>query len=143
MKVARVNDRGFALLDSASGIAGSTALPSVEDLTDVDTTGIANGQVLVWNASSSTWVPSGAIGTVTVGTTDHEHVMDVLMSGDASTTAFELPAAPFDAYSVAAYIAGTLTEVTLSGTMLTTATFGAAPGSGTNNIRFDIVAAVS
>lgn len=71
---------------------------------------------------------------------DHLHVMDVLMNGDGATTAFELPAAPFDAYSVAAYVAGTLTEVTLSGGLLTTATFGAAPGSGTNNIRFDIVA---
>ncbi len=81
-------------------------------------------------------IPAGS------GQTDHQHVMDVLMNGDGSTTAFELPAAPFDAYSVAAYVAGTLTEVTLSGTMLTTATFGSAPTSGTNNVRFDIVAVV-
>jgi hypothetical protein len=81
-------------------------------------------------------IPAGA------GTTDHVHVMDYLVNGDGSTAAFELPAAPYDAYSVAAYVAGTLTEVTLSGTMLTTATFGSAPASGTNNVRFDIVAAI-
>ncbi len=73
--------------------------------------------------------------------TDHEHVMDVLFSGDGSTVAFPLPAAPVDAYSVAAYVAGVLTEVTLSGTLLDTATFGSAPGAATNNVRFDIVAA--
>jgi hypothetical protein len=74
---------------------------------------------------------------------DHEHVMDCLFSGDGSTVAWTLPAAPFDAYSVAAYVAGVLTEVTLSGAMLDTATFGSAPASATNNIRFDIVAAVT
>ncbi len=142
MKIARVQDRPAVALD-ASGMGGMTSLPSVEDLTDVDVTGIANGQVLVWNAASSTRVPSSSSGIVTVGTTDHDHVMDILMSGDGSTTAFELPAAPFDAYSVAAFVAGTLTEVTLSGTLLTTATFGSAPSSATNNIRFDIVAAVA
>lgn len=83
-------------------------------------------------------IPSGVSGA-----TDHEHIMDVLMSGDGATLAFELPAAPFDAYSVAAYVAGVLTEITLSGAMLTTATFGAAPASATDNIRFDIVAAVA
>jgi hypothetical protein len=67
--------------------------------------------------------------------------MDVLFSGDGSTVAFPLPAAPVDAYSVAAYVAGVLTEVTLSGTLLDTATFGSAPGAATNNVRFDIVAA--
>lgn len=76
------------------------------------------------------------------GGSDHEHVMDCLFSGDGSTTAWTLPAVPFDQYSVAAYVAGTLTEVTLSGTLFDIATFGSAPSSGTNNIRFDIVAAV-
>ncbi len=81
--------------------------------------------------------------TVTgVSGSDHQHIMDVLVNGDGATVAFTLPAAPFDAYSVAAYVAGVLTEVTLSGVMLDTATFGAAPGAGTNNVRFDIVAAL-
>jgi hypothetical protein len=87
-------------------------------------------------------VGSGTGTTTTVSAVDHTHVDDVLMSGDGSTVAFELPAAPFDAYSVQAFVAGTLTEVTLSGALLTTATFGSAPASAANNIRFDIVAAV-
>ncbi len=143
MNIARVNETPSPFLTSPGGIGDASALPSMEDLTDVNTTGITDGQVLVWHAASSTWIASSSSGIVTVGTTDHEHIMDILMSGDGSTTAFELPAAPFDAYSVAAYIAGTLTEVTLSGTLLTTATFGSAPASATSNIRFDIVAAVA
>lgn len=75
--------------------------------------------------------------------TDHEHIGNVTFSGDASTTAFELPAAPYDAYAVAAYVAGTRTAVTLSGAMLTTMTFGSAPASGTDNIIVDIVAVVA
>jgi carbon-monoxide dehydrogenase catalytic subunit len=57
-----------------------------------------------------------------------------------ATFAFELPAAPFDAYSVAAYVAGVRVGVTLSGALLTTMTFGVAPASGTDNIVVDIVA---
>lgn len=95
---------------------------------------------------------SGSVGTaVKASREDHVHpigpsdfvpVYQNLFSGDAVATAFELPAAPFDAYSVQAFVAGVLTDVTLSGTLLTTATFAAAPAAGTNNIRFDIVAAV-
>jgi hypothetical protein len=54
-----------------------------------------------------------------------------------------LPSAPFDAYSVAAYVAGTRTAVTLSGTLLTTMTFGAAPAAAADNIIVDIAAAVA
>lgn len=75
--------------------------------------------------------------------TDHLHINDVTYSGDGSTVAFELPAAPFDAYSVTAYVAGTRTEVTLSGTFLTTMTFGSAPASATDNIKVDLIAAAA
>jgi len=81
---------------------------------------------------------------VTGGTpTDHEHINAVTFSGDGSTTAFELPAAPFDAYAVTAFVAGVRQDVTLSGTLLTTMTFGSAPASGTDNIAVDIVAAAA
>ena len=72
--------------------------------------------------------------------TDHEHINNVQFSGDGSTTAFELPAAPFDENAVVASVAGVIQDVTLSGTMLTTMTFASAPSSGTNNVRVDIVA---
>lgn len=71
---------------------------------------------------------------------DHQHIGDIQFSGDGSTTAFELPAAPFDAYSVQAYVAGVRLDVVLSGTLLTTMTFGSAPASGTNNILVDLIA---
>jgi hypothetical protein len=74
--------------------------------------------------------------------TDHVHIDAIAFSGDGSTTAFELPAAPFDAYSVKAFVAGLRTAVTMSGSMLTTMTFGSAPASATDNITVDIVAAV-
>ena len=73
-------------------------------------------------------------------TPEHAHIDNVLYSGDAVTTAFTLPAAPVDAYSVAAYVAGVRTDVTLSGTLLDTMTFGTAPASGTDNITVDIAA---
>lgn len=75
-----------------------------------------------------------------VGQTDHEHINNIQYNGDGSTVAFELPAAPFDAYSVVASVAGVIQDVVLSGTMLTTMTFASAPGAGTNNVRVDIVA---
>ncbi len=75
-----------------------------------------------------------------VGQTDHEHIDNVIYSGDGSTAAFELPAAPFDAYSVQAFVAGVRVPQTLSGTMLTTMTFDTAPASGTDNVVVDITA---
>ncbi len=65
--------------------------------------------------------------TASTSVTDHQHIGGVTFSGDGVTTAFELPAAPFDEYAVAAYVAGVRTDVTLSGTMLTTMGFLTAP----------------
>ncbi len=56
MKVARVNGRNVVVMDSATGLGGGNALPSVEDLTDVDVSGINDGDILIWDAGSSTWV---------------------------------------------------------------------------------------
>jgi hypothetical protein len=96
-----------------------------------------------FTVSGSPITTSGTL-TVTGGTpTDHEHINAVTFSGDGSTTAFELPAAPFDAYAVTAFVAGVRQDVTLSGTLLTTMTFGSAPASGADNIAVDIVAIAS
>ena len=73
----------------------------------------------------------------------HVHIGNVTYSGDAVTVAFELPAAPVDEFSVGAYVAGVRTSVTLSGALLTTMTFAAAPASGTDNIIVDIDAALA
>ncbi len=104
----------------------------------VSTTAPTAGQVLTASSSTvSAWATPAASGS---SSTDHEHIDNVTFSGDGSTAAFELPAAPFDAYSVAAYVAGARVGQSLSGTMLTTLTFDTAPASGTNNIVVDIVA---
>lgn len=76
------------------------------------------------------------------GTPQHVHVDNLTYSGDGATTAFELPASPVDAFSVAAYVAGVRTAITVSGPILTTMTFAVAPVSGTDNIIVDIAAAL-
>lgn len=103
------------------------------------------------DASAISFTPTGTIAATNVqaaiaevaleaAPVDHQHIGGVTFSGDAVTTAFELPAAPFDEYSIDAYVAGTRTEVTLSGTMLTTMTFAAAPAAAADNIKVHIVA---
>ena len=78
------------------------------------------------------------------GATDHEHIDNVIFSGDGSTTDFVLPAAPFDAYSVSVFVAGTRSQDwTLTGALLDTLHFGSAPASSADNIAVDIVAATS
>lgn len=69
-------------------------------------------------------LPSSSGGTGS----DHEHMVD-LFTGDGSTTAFELSDEPLDPEAVVAYVAGAEIAVTISGTMNTTATFGAAPSA--------------
>jgi hypothetical protein len=71
---------------------------------------------------------------------DHAHIDNLAYSGDGTTTAYVLPAAPFDADSVAAYVEGVRVPFTLSGTLLDTMTLGFAPASGTDNITVDVVA---
>lgn len=116
-----------------------------------DTGGVAAG-VQITGTPVAGQVPTATSGTAATwqtpstpaaSTTDHEHIVNIQYNGDGSTTAFELPAAPFDQYSVMAYVAGVRQDITLSGTMYTTMTFGSAPSSGTNNIMVDIVAAVA
>ena len=63
MKVARVNGRSVVFMDSALGLGGTGALPSLSELPDVDVTGLADGDVLVWDDGTSTWVPGTSIGT--------------------------------------------------------------------------------
>ncbi len=89
------------------------------------------------------WPPIAAAIADAVASWEHAHILNLAFSGDGSTTAFELPAAPVDADSVAAYVAGVRTAVTLSGALLTTMTFGSAPASATDNITVDIVAALA
>jgi len=84
-----------------------------------------------------------AVGRHSPAVTDHIHIDNLAFSGDGATTSFELPAVPFDAFSVKAFVSGVRSAVTLSGAMLTTCTFASAPAVGTDNVFVDIVAAVA
>ncbi len=64
MKVARVNGQTYAALQSAFGIGSTATMPNLVDLTDVDGTTLADGDVLIWDAGTLTWVP-GPIPTPT------------------------------------------------------------------------------
>ncbi len=75
-------------------------------------------------------------------TGDHEHIID-LFSGDGTTTVFELSQEPLDPETVFAFVAGTWTAITVSGTMNTVITFGSAPASGTNNVALHYPALVA
>jgi hypothetical protein len=90
------------------------------------------GAVVGGTSSASTAVAEAAL----------VHINNVTFSGDGATSAFTLPAAPVDAYAVAAYVAGVRIPVTLSGALLDTMTFGTAPASGTDNIIVDIPAVI-
>jgi hypothetical protein len=84
-----------------------------------------------------------ATPTSTAGS-DHEHVSNVVFSGDGATTIWELPVAPVDSTSIAVYVTGSRSIAwVLSGTLLTTLTFDSAPASAANNIVIDIEAAVA
>ena len=97
--------------------------------------GIANAQGSALTVAASDHVHQARDG-------EHAHLMNLWYSGDAVTTAFELPAGAVDENSVRVWVSGTLTDVTLSGTLLTTMTFGAAPAAAANNIVVDLTAAV-
>lgn len=111
---------------------------TVDDRVPVGT----NGQVLTADSTAALGVSYQTPSASSTSAWQHAHINTVIFSGDGSTTAFTLPAAPVDAYSAAAYVNGVRVDVALSGTLLDTMTFGTAPGSGTDNILVDIVAVV-
>ncbi len=79
MKVARVNARRLPTLSSPSGVGGGTALPALDDLTDVDTSGVGIGDTIVWDGSE--WIP----GTGSTGTSIYFNVVDYGAVGDGTT----------------------------------------------------------
>jgi hypothetical protein len=66
VKVDRVNSPRLPILTGPGGLGGSASIPALDDLTDVDTTGVADGDTIVFDSGSGTWVP-GSGGTSTGG----------------------------------------------------------------------------
>lgn len=52
---AKINQSPLPILDSATGLGGTGVVPALDDLTDVDTTGVVIGDTIVWDGSE--WVP--------------------------------------------------------------------------------------
>ena len=66
MKVARVNGRSVAISDSPYGLGGGTSVPTLSELPDVDPTGLADGDVLVWDDATDTWIPGTGSAGLTI-----------------------------------------------------------------------------
>lgn len=155
-----------AVRSDATIVAFDATAPTTSAIGDSAATGSAakaarrdhvHGREALSTATPLVESGSGAVGTGTKssredhvhpvassGGVSHAHVDNVLFSGTGSQTVWELPVAPLDAYSIAVFVANSRSQDwTLSGTMLTTITFGAAPASGTNNIAIDIDAQVT
>lgn len=110
----------------------------------VDTTHSGSSHAATQAAAEATAAAALAAHVASGGSgSDHEHVANIVFSGDGSTTVWELPAAPVDATGISVYVTGARSIAwVLSGTLLTTLTFDAAPASASNNIVIDIEAAV-
>ena len=125
-----------AIVDAKGDLIAATAADTVARLA-VGT----DGYVLTADSGETTGLKWGAAAS---GATDHEHILNVAFSGDASTTVWELPVAPVDATSIAVYVTGSRSLAwVLSGALLTTLTFDSAPASAADNIVIDIVAATA
>lgn len=69
-----VDNKGRISFASNGSAGGSLA---INDLTDVNTSGVANGQVLIYNQGSTSWVP----GTVLTGSSSINDLADVDTTG--------------------------------------------------------------
>jgi len=47
---------------ASKGDPGSVGIINLDDLADVDTTGVANGQTIIWQSSSNLWIPGTSSG---------------------------------------------------------------------------------
>jgi len=56
-KPAKINRSPVPVLSSPFGLGGTTPMPAVDDLSDVDASTPADGDTLVWDAGLGLWVP--------------------------------------------------------------------------------------
>lgn len=59
----RVNEATHPGIQSATGLGGVGGLPALDDLTDVDASAPDDGDALIWDAGSSSWVPGAVSGS--------------------------------------------------------------------------------
>ncbi len=66
MQIAKVNRRPYATMDSPFGPGGTIAQPALDDLSDVDLSGLADGDTIVYDIGSGNWVPGTGGGSVSL-----------------------------------------------------------------------------
>jgi hypothetical protein len=57
VKVAKVNGRTIATSASITGFGGTVTVPRLDQLTDVIVVGINDGDILIWDDATDTWLP--------------------------------------------------------------------------------------
>ncbi len=109
MKVARVNARRLPTLSSPSGVGGGAALPALDDLTDVDTSGVTDGDTIVFDSGTSTWLPgtggsgpSFATPAIVLGTAAAGGAASTVIRSDSTIVAFDATVPTTIAFSDAA-----------------------------------------
>lgn len=73
-KPGKVNSPPLATLTSATGLGGTAKIPTLGELTDVDLTGISDGDIIYWDDASQTWLPTAPGGA---GSIDIDDLTDV------------------------------------------------------------------
>lgn len=106
MKRAVVNQPPVPAVGTIGGIGGTNPIGSgdewgpnpvdfaLDDLSDVDTTGVTDGQTIVYDAGSMTWIPGGSSAAtmwVPVMTEVDTDVWSVAVTGDGDAIMTEVP----------------------------------------------------
>ncbi len=97
MKVARVNSPRLPILTGTGGMGGANQSPpaglTLDDLTDVDTTGVVDGDILVFDYGMWIAVPFTPTTTmwVPVMTEVDTDVWSVVVTGDGDAVMTEVP----------------------------------------------------
>ena len=122
----------------ATIVAFDATVPVTQAFSDAAATGSAAVAARRDHVHGMPATPASSSGS------DHEHIDNVVFSGDGATTVWELPAAPVSDTGISVYVTGSRSiGWVLSGALLTTLTFDSAPASAANNIVIDIEAAVA
>ena len=93
--VVQLNGSGALPAVDGSNLTNVSSVANLNDLTDVDTTGVANGETIVYNSGTSSWEPGQAGGnSTTFGLFEHANTITVNYSITSGNNA--IAAGPVD-----------------------------------------------